>query len=970
LRRPIGIWALVLGVLGAAAAQAEVRLPHVIGDHMVLQRDRPLPIWGWARPGEAVQVELAGQRVETVADDQGRFRVELGPVAAGGPYEMIVQGDNLIELSDILVGEVWLCAGQSNMEMGVGLARDGAQEIESANYPRIRLFDVPKRLAAQAAPDVDEQWRACSPESLARDGWGGFSAVAYFFGRKIHEELDVPVGLIDASWGGSSIEPFIPREALSGTPALRALGDEVTEMDRSYRESLGPALDEVEEWIRKTRAALSDGRARLPESPDLPRHPITQTEPRAWPWRPTGVFNGMIQPLVPLAIRGAVWYQGESNLADGLLYQEKLSALISGWRRAFGQGELPFYFVQLAPYRYVDEKTGQPTPFELPEMWEAERRSLAIPHTGMVVTTDLGDLDDIHPKNKQEVGRRLALWALAKTYGRRGLVYSGPLFRSVSADSGRLRLRFDHVGGGLRTSDGEPLRGFEVAGDDGEFVAASAAIDGDDVLVFSEFVESPVSVRFAWHQEARPNLENRAQLPASPFRAELPRDVVGVKVDAGDVRGSISDKLLGLNLSFDHDTDEVWADGSLADRLRQAGVGALRYPGGEETSFFHWESPGAPGFRDVWDTDPSSRYHADPEAAGGNPDHMDVDEAVSWCRKIGAEPVLGVDIESGVRLGRLEESIAEAVRLVRHCQSHGYGVRYFYLDNESTRSEPPNYKQQSVAEYASNVRAFSEAMKAVDPSIELIAGVMGAPSGPEWSELLRLAGRYFDVADVHWYWNDGTADWDQWLETNPMAFYPWEAEQFRQAARSEGLDTELAMLEWNVGRNPDRPRSALQLALMQAEMLGQIVEGRYAMACLWPLLRPVEKGSFETVVDQATLEPTPTYRLFELYRHVLGQKLVWSEADRPQVRPVAALGSDGRTLFIYVLNKSVAGPRQATIDVAGFSAREAEAVALTGESLEAAEAELRPVEVDHRPRGGPYQVTLPPHSLTLLTLSR
>ncbi len=968
MRRPVGIWALALGLLGTATARAEVRLPHVIGSHMVLQRDRPLPIWGWARPGEAVQVELAGQRVETVADDEGRFRVELGPVAVGGPYEMVVQGDNLIELSDILVGEVWLCAGQSNMEMGVGLVRDGPQEIEAANYPRIRLFDVPKRLAAQGAADVDEEWRACSPQTLARDGWGGFSAVAYFFGRKIHEELDVPVGLIDASWGGSSIEPWLPRVALSGTPALRALGDEVVEMDRRYRERLGPALDEVEGWIRQTRSALAEGRARLPETPDLPRHPITQTDPRAWPWRPTGLFNGMIQPLVPLAICGALWYQGESNLADGLLYQEKLAALISGWRRAFGEGDLPFYFVQLAPFRYLDQATGQPTPYRLPEMWEAQRRCLEIPHTGMVVTTDIGDLDDIHPKNKQEVGRRLALWALAQTYGHKGLVYSGPLFSSVSADSGRLRLRFENVGGGLRSSDGEPLRGFEVAGDDGELIPANAVIDGDEVLVFSEFVESPVVVRFVWQQEARPNLENRAQLPASPFRAELPRDVVGVKVDAGDVRGPISDKLLGVNLSFDHDTDELWADGSLAERLRQVGAGVLRYPGGEETSFFHWEYPGAPGFRDVWDTDPASRYHADLEAAGRNPGHMDPDEAIAWCRKIGAEPVLGVNIESGVRLGRLEDGIAEAVRLVRHCQSRR--VRYYYLDNESTRSEPPNYKQQSVAEYASHVRAFSEAMKAADPSIELIANLMGAPSSPDWRELLRLAGGYFDVADVHWYWNDGTADWDQWLETNPMAFYPWEAEQFRQAAREEGLDTELAMLEWNVGQNPNRPHSPLQLALMQAEMLGQIVEGRYAMACLWPLVWPVEKGSFQTVVDPQTLQPTPTYRLFELYRHVLGQKLVWSETDRSHVRPVAALGSDGHTLWIYLLHKSAAGQRlQATIDVAGFSGREAEAVALTGEGPEAAEAELRPLEVQRRSRG-PYQVTLPPHSLTLLTLRR
>jgi sialate O-acetylesterase len=971
MRCSVAASALCLGAFGVASASAEIRLPHVIGSHMVLQRDQPLPIWGWARPGEAVVVELASQRVETVADDQGRFKVELGPVPAGGPFEMTVEGDNLIELSDILVGEVWLCAGQSNMEMGVGVVRDGPQEVEAADFPRIRLFDVPKRLAAQTATDVEEEWRACSPETVARGEWGGFSAVAYFFGRKLHEELNVPVGLIDASWGGSSIEPWMPREAFAGTPALQAIEGQIVATDREYRQRLGPALDGLEGWAREMREALAEGRARLPETPELPRHPISETAPRRWPWRPTGLYNGMIHPIVPFAIRGALWYQGESNLADGLLYQEKLAALVSGWRRAFELDELPFFFVQLAPFRYVDEESGQATPFLLPEMWETQRRCLGIPHTGMVVTTDLGDLGDIHPKNKQEVGRRLSLWALAKAYGRAGLTYSGPLFVSVAAEDGRLRVRFDHAGGGLRSSDGEPLRTFEVSGEDGEFFEANAVVDGEDVLVFSELVENPTAVRFAWHQEARPNLENRAQLPASPFRAELPRDVVGVRIDASDVRGPISDKLLGLNLSLDHDTDERWADGRLAERLREVRAGALRYPGGEETSFFHWEHPGAPSGRDVWDTDPNSRHHADLGAADRNASHLDLDELVEWCRRIGAEPVLGINIESGVRLGRVEESLAEAVRLVRHCQSRGYGVKHFHLDNESTNPAPSNYKALSVAEYASQVRAFSLAMKAVDPSIRLIASVMGPPSGPEWRELVRLAGAHFDVADMHWYWNRGTADWTEWLESNPMAFYPWEAEQFREMVSSSGQSIELAMLEWNVGENPRSPRSPLQQALMQAEMLGQIIEGRFSMACLSPLSAPVERGGPSPLVDQETLNVTPTFRLFELYRNALGQRLVWSEANRSQVRPVSALSDDGKALFIYLLHKSGAGqPLRATVDVSGFLARSVEGVALTGESPEASVAEVRPLEVRRPSRSGPLEVTLPPHSLTLVTLRR
>jgi hypothetical protein len=424
-------------------------------------------------------------------------------------------------------------------------------------------------------------------------------------------------------------------------------------------------------------------------------------------------------------------------------------------------------------------------------------------------------------------------------------------------------------------------------------------------------------------------------------------------------------------MSFDHDTDELWADGQLAQRLAEVRTGVLRYPGGEETSFFHWELPGAPGYRDVWDLDPESRHHADRAAAERNTRNMDPDEFVAWCRKIGAEPLLGVNIESGVRLGRVEESIAEAARWVRDVREKGYGVRYFYLDNESNHREPLNYKQLSVDEYASHVRAFSQAMKGVDPEIELIANVMGLPSNEAWDELLRLAGPHFDVADVHWYWSWGSADWETWLDTNPMAYYPWEAEQFREKTKELGLDIELAMLEWNVGPNDARTHSPFQQALMQAEMLAQIVEGRYAMACMWPLIWHVEEGRFQSLVDRKSLEPTPTYQLLKLFGNVLGQQLVWSEADRPHVRPVAALSQDRRTLWVYVLHKSRPGQElHATLEVDGFRSTSAEAVAFSAETPDARVAELRPLEVSRQSRRAPYRVALPPHSLTLVTLSR
>ncbi|MBP7747648.1 MAG: sialate O-acetylesterase [Phycisphaerae bacterium] len=501
-------------LLVALPAMADVRLPHVIGDNMVLQRDVPVPIWGWAAPGEKVTVRLGEQSLNAVADAAGAWQVKLPALTAGGPHDLVVTGQNTITLKNILVGEVWICSGQSNMEMGINQVQDAEKEIAAANYPEIRTFQVPHRPAGQPLPDVDAEWRVCTPDNIKVGIWGGFSATAYFFGRELHRELKVPVGLICTSWGGTRIEPWTPPCGFADLPKLEPIKQEIAAADAEYRAAVSSALGPIDAWVTAARAALSAEKP-LPPAPAWPRHGL------AHEGRPTGLYNGMVHALVPFALRGAIWYQGESNAAggDGMLYFEKMKALIGGWRSVWGQDDFPFYYVQIAPFRYQKiQKAIAPT--AIPEVWQAQTAALAIPNTGMAVTTDITDLDDIHPKNKQEVGRRLALWALANTYGQKNLVYSGPLYKSMAVEGNKIRVSFDHVGGGLAARDDKPLTWFEIAGADQKFVKAEARIDGATVVVSSDAVAAPVAVRFGWSMEAEPNLMNKDGLPASPFRTD------------------------------------------------------------------------------------------------------------------------------------------------------------------------------------------------------------------------------------------------------------------------------------------------------------------------------------------------------------------------------------------------------------------------------------------------------------------
>lgn len=484
-------------------ARAEVTLPNIFGDNMVLQRDMPVPIWGWATAGEEVAVTLkdTGHTAKTTADAKGNWQAKLPAMSAGGPYTLHVAASNTFELTNVMFGEVWICSGQSNMEWPVRASKNSEAEIAAADYPMIRLFNVPHKASGLLMPDVEAEWHPTTPETIEN-----FSAVAYAFGRKLYKNLNVPIGLINTSWGGTRIEPWTPPVGFNSVPALESISKELQDTHARYRAELPKKMAQIEAWIAETRKALETGEAIMP-MPDN-RHPLTHYA------SPTGLYNGMVHPLVPFAMRGAIWYQGESNLRDRMLYHEKMKALINGWRAVWKQGDFPFYFVQLAPFTYG----GGASPYFLPEIWEAQTATLSVPNTGMAVTTDIGNLRDIHPRNKQEVGRRLALWALAKTYGKEGVTYSGPLYKSMEVDRNTVRISFDFIGGGLMARDGEHLTWFEIAGEDKNFVTADAIIEGDTIVVSCDAVAQPVAVRFGWHQTAEPNLINKEGLPASPFR--------------------------------------------------------------------------------------------------------------------------------------------------------------------------------------------------------------------------------------------------------------------------------------------------------------------------------------------------------------------------------------------------------------------------------------------------------------------
>jgi sialate O-acetylesterase len=501
-----------------ASARADVRLHGLFADHLVLQREVPAPVWGWAEPGEEVTVQFSGQTVCATAKLDGRWEVRLAPMKVNGtPQELIVTGKNAITLRDVLVGDVWLGSGQSNMEWPTREITDAAAEIAAANFPSIRLFTVPRLMKAQRVYDVEGRWAVCQPDAV-RD----FSALLYLFGREIHAQTGVPLGLLHSSVGGTRIELWTAPEGFGSVAEFADHVRSIREVDERYRASLPPKFAELEAWLEKTKSALANGKP-VPITPDWPDHPHPRDGAAI-------LYDGMIHPLVPFGLRGVIWYQGEWNGGENEIYVKRMEALINGWRAVWGNPELPFYYVQLARMPQKDCPPWQGD--GLAPTREAQRRSLAIPHTGMATIIDLEGNSDWHPRNKQDVAKRLSLWALKHDYGRSNLVVSGPLFKSMTAERDGIRIRFDSVGSGLllasknglepvKPTPGESLRNFAIAGADRKWVNARAVIAGADVLVSSVAVPHPVAVRYAYCQDpVGCNLYNQEGLPASPFRTD------------------------------------------------------------------------------------------------------------------------------------------------------------------------------------------------------------------------------------------------------------------------------------------------------------------------------------------------------------------------------------------------------------------------------------------------------------------
>jgi len=487
-------------LFGVSVAHAEIKLPALISDHMVLQADAEAPIWGWAAAGESVAVSVGPASVKTTAGQDGKWQVMLPKLRAGGPNTLEVKGTNTLSVKDVLVGEVWLGSGQSTMAMTVNRANDFEKETAAANHPQIRMFTVTSKAAATAQADCEGAWVVCSPETIAR-----FSATAYFFGRELHQSLDVPVGLINSSVGGTPIESWISPEAQAGPPELQPLLKSLQSIEVSPDPEKAKA--KYEQDLATWRLAQRKAKAAGQPLPKRPQDPLVVRERRA---NIGGLFNGKIAPLVSYRIRGALWYQGEANSTPdkAQYYRYQLPLLINDWRTRWGY-EFPFAWVQLPNF-------GGPGR-DWPVVRHAMLDTLKLPSTGMAITLDIGEEKDIHPKDKQDVGKRLALWALGTVYGK-SVPTSGPLPASHERRGNSIVVTVSHTDCGLVAKEAD-LSGFEL-GDGTAFKPATAKIEGDKVIVTSDGVANPVAVRYAWANNPRASLFNGAGLPATPFQLQ------------------------------------------------------------------------------------------------------------------------------------------------------------------------------------------------------------------------------------------------------------------------------------------------------------------------------------------------------------------------------------------------------------------------------------------------------------------
>ncbi len=631
----------MLCCLFALSAKADIKLPSLLSDGMVLQRHAKVPIWGDADPHTSISIQGSWMKeaVRVRSDEHGSWEVKIKTLGAGGPFSIVIQGKEKITLQDVWIGEVWVCSGQSNMEMPVqGWAGapilHSEETIQAAHYPDIHFFTVPRKIAVRPQKDCQGVWESCTPETVKE-----FSATAYFFGKALYQKLKVPIGLIHSSWGGTVAEAWTSRAGLhrlggfeqalekltAMAPHVAAIKakdkqnqklweEQMQEINAAYAKvnfnddtwkkmtlpvhweeaghpgldgivwfrkkidipaswagkdlqlDLGPIDDEDITWFNGVRVGgiqqegfwskkrayvvpgklvkagdnviavrvtdLQGGGGIYGKEDTMRLYPVEKKEEKgirlSGEWRykiavvrkktqlinspntPTVLYNGMIAPVIPYSIRGAIWYQGEANVGRAVQYAQLFPAMIKDWRNHWAEGEFPFFYVQIAPYPYGGDGTQSAA------LREAQRLSLRVPNTGMVVTLDIGDTTNIHPANKAEVGRRLSLWALAKVYGKENITFSGPLFKGMKVKGNKVIVSFTHADKGLEAKGGK-LTYFEVAGADGRFLPAEAAIRGSKVEVYSDKIAHPEAVRYAWKDKAVPHLFNKAGLPASTF---------------------------------------------------------------------------------------------------------------------------------------------------------------------------------------------------------------------------------------------------------------------------------------------------------------------------------------------------------------------------------------------------------------------------------------------------------------------
>jgi sialate O-acetylesterase len=544
-------------------------MPAIFGDHMVLQRDISVPVWGSADPGETVTVTAGGDKETATAGKDGQWSLKLTKLAASAtPIEVTVAGKNSITFHDVLVGDVWVCSGQSNMEFGIK-AFMPPDEFEKAGDPQIRLFGVPKWVApvpekdigpAPAAAPLLGTWQVCTPETLTKCGeWSGFSAVGFYFGREIHNFTHQPVGLIGSSWGGTRIHSWTSLDTLQTLPAKATAAKNAAnfaanydQIKQTYETVTLPqwnvtlakwtadnkaAIDAYPEAMKQWQQTANNAAAQkqpAPPRPQAPKEPRAPRDPMHDNQSSCALYNGMIAPLIPYAIKGTIWYQGEANSAEPQVYKVELPALIQDWRSHWGQDDFPFLVVQLPNFM---QRKPDPGESSWADMREVQSQALTLPKTGVAVTIDIGDAGNIHPADKLDVGHRLGLVAQHVAYDQT-VVYTGPTYKSSAIQGNSIHVTFDNIGSGLsigiapqhfyecqRTPQTPPapsadLEGFAIAGADQKFVWAKAHIDGDAVVVSADSVPSPVAVRYAWADNPACNLYNREELPAAPFRTD------------------------------------------------------------------------------------------------------------------------------------------------------------------------------------------------------------------------------------------------------------------------------------------------------------------------------------------------------------------------------------------------------------------------------------------------------------------